>query len=276
MTNAKQLVVKLGTEVLLGKRWIDNKHLDQRIFNKIAGQVIEVQNLGVAVTIVSSGAIQAGREKIEKLERNIIRLESIRLERKELAGIGARHLLNMWGKGFGRHSREIAEMWVTYGNWNNEGERQSMRSSILNYHKQRVIPIVNENDVISDKEIRLMDKGLGENDRLARMVAELLNADAILFLTNGGGIYEEDPTLNPGARLYAEIDIETAMRLAAAPGATSPIGAGGIGAKLREASICAKREMRVAIAGMGRDTIYKFAIGKPVGTIMGDRIRFRR
>lgn len=276
MNNTKQFIVKLGTEVLLSKkRWTDDRRLSQRVFNQVASQVVEIQNLDIGVTIVSSGAIQAGREKIGKLANLVMRPEGITLGKPELAGIGARYLLDMWGKAFEKCNREIAQEWVTFGNWNNEGERQSIKSGILSYQSQRVIPIVNENDVVSDNEIRLMEKGLSENDRLTRMIAELLNADMVLFLTKSGGVYEKDPTINPGARRYAEIDVKTARELAEASNIASESGTGGIGAKLREAAICAEMGMRVAIAGMKPNTIYKFAAGEPVGTMIGKTVRLR-
>lgn len=270
MATAKRLVIKFGTEVLLARDGQIKDCLDQCIFTDIARQVVAMQDIGVAITIVSSGAIQAGRENTRKLPNN-----AMNLNKKELAGIGSRHLLNMWGTGFEIFGKEVAQVWVTYANWTDEGERRSILSSIINYHKHRIIPIVNENDVVSDNEIKLMEKGISENDRLARMVAELINADAILFLTKSGGAYEEDPIINPRARLYAEIDIETAAKIASISRTASPNGSGGMGAKLHEAALCAQAGMQVAIAGIQPDVICKFAMGEPVGTIIGTSVRFR-
>ncbi|MDP1689130.1 MAG: hypothetical protein Q8L47_03295 [bacterium] len=272
MDTSKQLVVKFGTEVLMGKVWNGKQRLSRQVFSNAASQIARLQASNIGMTVVTSGAIQAGRESILKLENNIIRLESILSKKKELAGIGARHLLDMWGRGFARQNREVAQLWVTFENLSNEGELESIRSSILNYQNLNIIPIVNENDVVSDSEIKSMEAGLSENDRLARMIAQLLGADSILFVTKCGGVYDKNPTEYPDAKIYSEIDVKTAIEIinnvTIANASASTSGAGGIVAKLQEALLCLDAGMRVAIAGMNEDTIYKFAIGEPQGTMV--------
>lgn len=279
MHSSKQLVVKFGTEVLLGKRWRGEKHLDQKIFNSVAAQITRLQSEGVNVTIVSSGAIQAGRERISKVENNIIKLGNALSRKKELAGIGSRHLLNMWGRGFMKSNREIAQLWVTFSNLSSDGELQSISSSISNYHELGIVPIVNENDVVSDSEIKLMDRGLSENDCLARMIAKLIDADSILFITKSGGVFDEDPAVNPSANKYLEIDAEAIAKLIGTKNSTndieSQISQGGISAKLKEALHCYESGMRAGIAGLDEpDAIYKFAMGETVGTLIGNSAIF--
>lgn len=265
---AVRLVIKLGTEVLLDGK---EGRLGQEIFNDIAAQVVELQNDGVAVAIVSSGAIKAGRERMESLGAPVGALD-----KKKLAGMGARHLLNKWGQAFETYEREVVQVWVTYANWESENEKQNIRSIIMDDSGGHEVPIVNENDVISDEEIKAMELGISENDQLAQMIAELTGADAVLFLTEAGGVYEEDPKLNPHARLYAEIDMSTAKKmLELSQSDESPNGRGGIGAKLRAAMVCAEAGMRVAVAGMEGDVIRRFGQGEPVGTVIGNKVKFR-
>ncbi len=280
LNKPKQLVVKFGTEVLLGAQWRNEKRLKQAIFNDIASQVVRAQTNGINITIVSSGAIQAGRERIQKTENNIIRLSNALSRKKELAGIGARHLLNMWGRGFERNNREIAQLWVTFSNLSSDGELQSIYSAILNYHDLNIIPIINENDVVSDNEIKLMESGLSENDSLTRMIAMLLSADDVLFITKSGGVYEKNPRDDSEAKRYSEINAETALEIAdnelSKPNSVNQqIGQGGITAKIKEALTCFDSGMRVSIAGLDEeDSIYKFAMGNNVGTMIGKSVNF--
>jgi len=261
-----RMIVKLGTANLCNQFG----QLDQDIFNDFARQVVKLQNQGMEVIIVSSGAIRAGEERMKNLGIN-----TVHLGKKELAGIGARHLLNRWGNAFGNFGKEVSQVWVTFGNWANEGERQSIKSSLLNYLKAVVVPVVNELDVVSDWEIIWMEKRISENDRLARMVALLVGVNAVLFLTDEGGIYEEDPKKNSQARLYEEISARAKPELIGISGTTSKVGTGGMLTKWKEASWLSKKGIRVAIAGREDDVILKFARGESVGTRIGTVTRFK-
>lgn len=263
----RRLVVKFGTANLCNKLG----QLDQNTFNEYAKQVVELQNQGVEVVIVSSGAIKAGIEEIKHLS-----ISTADLDEKELAGIGARHLMNRWGEAFRNFGKEVGQVWVTFGNWANEGERKSIKSSILNYLKTGIAPILNEMDVISDWEIRAMKKRISENDRLAKMIALLVRADAVLFLTDEGGIYEEDPQKNPMARLYEEISAWIKPELIGISNGTSDGGTGGMIAKWREASKCFKKGMKVSIAGYEENVILKFTKGESVGTKIGTNTKFKQ
>jgi glutamate 5-kinase len=120
-----------------------------------------------------------------------------------------------------------------------------------------------------------MEKGFSENDKLARMVAFLINADAVLFLTNKRGIYREDPKNNPHARLYKEINARVKPESIGISNGTSKTGTGGMMAKWKEASHCAKRGMRVAIAGNEKDVIVRFVKGESVGTRIGTATKIK-
>lgn len=266
----RRLVVKFGTKNLCGL----SGNLNQSIFNDFARQIMELQKQGLEIIIVSSGAIKAGRERIKEILNSAIKTDCF--DKKELAGIGSRHLMNKWGKAFGKLRKEVAQVWVTFGNWSHQGERRSIQSSIFDYLRNGVIPIINENDVVSDREIRLMDKKISENDRLASMIATKIKADAILFLTDEGGIYEKDPKINPQARLYEEITIKTKLKDIHLSKNISEGGTGGMKLKLKEALHCAKKGMLVAIAGNEKDVILKFARGEPVGTRIRKGTQFKK
>lgn len=251
--NINHLLVKCGTDVLVGA----SGRLEQNSFNYIARQCVE---LWTSVTIVSSAGIKAGEESIHGGEPPFAAFFS----RKEYAAVGARHLLQKWGDAFAiaPYPREIAQIWVTPVNLNDQGERDRISTAIRFCHRHGVVPIVNENDVVSESW-----RGMG-NDFLAATIAELTHPDAALFLTRVGGVYEEDPVQNPHARRYYEIDVDAARILAAAGSTRSRHGNGGMHQKLLQAIRCVEMGMRVGIAGPEDDNILRFAAGESVGTMI--------
>lgn len=259
------VVLKVGTKNLMTR-----SRLDQDIFNDIARQVVAVEGQGKRVLIVSSGAIQAGRERMKELD-----IDLKYLTKKDLAGPGSRHLLNKWGEAFSIYRKDVSQFWVTYANWQNSEEIENIKVELLNCFGIGLIPIINENDVISDKEIVSMEKGFSENDRLARMVAQLIRAEAILFLTDAGGIYEEDPQTNPRARMYQELNPFIFEAKEDLP-RVSKLGRGGIKVKIAEAKICYLAGMKVAIAGTEEpDVLIKFCRGEKVGTTLSKFSKFK-
>ena len=183
--NRNKLVLKFGTEALLGKTGKAKRKLDQKVFDGVARQVALLRrDQNVDIVVVSSGAIKAGKESMARFGINA---SSTNLDKGQIASVGMSHLLNRWRYAFGSFKMLTAPFWVTYANWVSEPERRSICSGILCCSHQGIVPIVNENDVVSDREIELMEKGISENDQLAMMVASLINADAVLFLTDAKG-----------------------------------------------------------------------------------------
>lgn len=268
MKKIRRLVIKFGTENLFGEK----DALDQDVFDLYADQMVALQKKGIEVIVVSSGAIKAGKERLEHLG-----FDASTFVKKDIAGIGARHLLNKWGDAFSRHKMDVAQVWVTFANWNDKAERKNIRAVLERYVRGGIVPIVNENDVICDEEIKLMEQGISENDRLARMVALLIESDAVLFLTRVDGIYTADPTKNKNARRFAEIDRRRWEEcFSVGTSGRSVNGSGGMKAKVAEAALCAKEGMRVAVAGASPDVIEAFVSGEPVGTLVGVHTRFSK
>jgi len=268
-----RVVLKFGTETLVGKFGKAKRKLDQKIFDNVARQVAFLRREQRAdVVIVSSGAIKAGKEM---MARSGINPNNTTLDKGQIAAVGMPYLLTRWRLAFWSSKMLTAPFWVTYSNWLFEPERRSICSGILCCSHQGIIPIVNENDVVSANEIELMEKGISENDQLALMVASLIDADAVLFLTDVGGVYEADPKVKPSARMYEEIDPETARKVYHLLSYSSLNGTGGIRAKIRSALQCFASGRRVAIAGLDDNVIVDFARGKPVGTMIGQSAKFK-
>lgn len=251
----RPIVVKCGTECLYSTKMITDgawPYAPQNAFDRIAQQALLIYKRGVPVVLVSSGAVREGER---------MSLAVCQRPKRISAGVGVSYLYQKWGDAFERRHKNVAQILVTAGNLGNGGERRSIAATIATCHESGVMPVINENDIIADSE-----HCIGDNDTLARMIAELVCADAVLFLTHAGGVYEEDPRRNPCARRYAEIDPRTAL--------TNPWLTGGIAKKMTEAVLCFAAGMRVAIAGVENDTILRFAAGESVGTMIGDAVRF--
>ncbi len=260
-TLPRRLGIKFGTKNLTN----GSPKLDPAKARDYARQIIELKRLGTQVFIVSSGAIQAGRQ--------ILRQKGITaaLHKKDLAALGTAALMDFWEQGFAcwRNNIALAQILVTHGNWKNPRERQSIQSSLAAFLQCGIVPVINENDVVSQREIDSMERGISENDCLHRMISILMDADAALFLTDVEGIYIKNPKPDSAARFYQEVPAETTAQELGITESVSAQGTGGMLQKYTEASQCASKGMRVAIAGNQPDAILQFAFGEPVGTLIG-------
>jgi glutamate 5-kinase len=264
-------VVKCGTENLCSRD--GEEKLDQKIFDDYARQIIELQKQGVEVIIVSSGAMKAGREELRELGVDVKAVD-----KQVLSAVGQPLLMKRWEEAFKKYGKTCGQLLLTFTNWSNERERSEVIQCIFDILKMGQAPIINENDPVSDKEIKLMERRISENDQLAKMTALKIGADAILFLTDEGGIYTADPKIDPNAQLYEEINIwnKPENLISFAGSASSKNGIGGMMTKLKEASRCAKNKLRVGIAGYEEDVILKFAMGESVGTKIGNVTRLKK
>ena len=262
------MVVKFGTESLFG----GTNRLDKKTFDDCARQIALLCAESVQIVVVSSGAIRAGVERVQEIGKS-----PEDFTKKELASIGTRHIFNKWGDAFEKYRIDIAPVLVTYANWENMNERESVRKSILGAASKGMVPVINENDVVSDEEIKLMEKGISENDRLARMIAALIGADGLFFVTSAGGVFEKDPGKHADAQRYLELDHRKACELpVCVNSASSKSGRGGIGKKIFEAVSCKqelKRGARIVIGGATENGIVRFAHGEDAGTVIGSLTR---
>ncbi|MCR4311622.1 MAG: hypothetical protein NUV54_03615, partial [Candidatus Taylorbacteria bacterium] len=196
--------------------------------------------------------------------------------------IGSENLISSWAKAFEPSGIAIAQLWLTHANWDHKGEVKSIKDTLLEALANGVVPIINENDVVSDAEIMLMLKGWGENDNMAARVASLVGASAVLFLSTVGWIYEANPKEHKTARKYEVIDAHTIPVTLLLPNGTSPHGDGknginSIKTKVDAAAFCFRFGARASIANLfaGPDVIVSFGLAtKEYGTRMGTETRF--
>lgn len=274
ITLPDRLVVKFGTNSLCSNE--GEKKLDQEIFNDFARQIVELWRQGVKVVIVSSGAKQSGEEYAR--ERGInIESDPSSVRKQVLAAMGQHKLMERWGRAIeDAGGKGVAQLLVTYANWTDDTERNSIVGSINSLLENGVTVVINENDPVADQEMRKWGEGISENDCLARMVAIAINANAILFLTDEGGIYTSDPKNNPQAKRFKEISPQipnSEEELVVFERSKKGEGQ-GMATKLREASRCfLEGGMMVAIADRKINVISRFVRGENVGTKIGEKTR---
>ncbi len=233
LKQANTVVVKVGTNVLTS----EDGRLDPDRLQSLADQIQRLRQSGRKVALVSSGAIGAGvgRLNLGKRPTDLRHLQAC-------AAIGQSFLMSAYQECFDKHNMHAAQILLTASDFDNRNRYLNARNTILTLFEWGVLPIINENDTVSVAEIKF-----GDNDHLAAMVANLLQAPLLVLLTNVDGLYTADPRSDPAAKLVPTVPhIDRAVSEMA--GATkSSLGTGGMRSKLRAARLAtAARFVRAA------------------------------
>jgi len=251
-----RIVVKFGTNLLTG----GSDHLDQSIISRLVTQVAQLHKQGLELLIVSSGAIAAGRHKLGLTKE----LKGIPYK-QVLASVGQSRLMNVYEQLFGQHDIAVAQALLTKADLSDRAGYLNTRNTLLALLELRVLCIVNENDVVAVDEIQ--EAKFGDNDNLSAMVANLVDADLLMMLTDIAGLYDADPQYNPDARLIPQverIDAEIECLAADTPG---KMGTGGMATKIEAAKLATASGVTVVIAdGRQPDAILRLAQGDSIGT----------
>ena len=251
-----RIVVKFGTSLLTG----GSDRLNQEIVSNLVNQVARLHEQGLEPIIVSSGAIALGRHKLG-LTRKIKGIPF----RQVLASVGQSRLMNVYEQLFGQHDITVAQALLTKTDLSDRAGYLNARNTLLALLELRVVCIVNENDVVAIDEIQ--EAKFGDNDNLSAMVANLVDADLLMILTDIAGLYTADPHRDPSARLISQVaridsDID---RLVAST--SSGLGTGGMTTKIEAARLATASGVNVAIAdGRETDIILRLASGEAIGT----------
>jgi glutamate 5-kinase len=252
----RRIVVKLGTGLLTG----NGDHLDDDIMSNLVKQVAGLHGQGMEIIIVSSGAIASGRERLG-LTRKIRGIPY----KQVLASVGQSRLMNTYERLFALHNITVAQALLTKAELSSRAGYLNARNTLLALLELRVVGIVNENDVVSTEEIG--GERFGDNDNLSAMVANLIDADLLMLLTDTAGLYTADPRRDPNARLIPQVERidENIERLGAAT--ASRHGTGGMATKIEAARLATASGASVVIAdGREPDIIPRLAAGEPIGT----------
>ena len=265
----RRVIAKFGTNVLTA----GTARLNLEDMAALVGQVALLHNRGAEVIVVTSGAIAAGRHRLAG-----------RGERKEmpyrqvLAAVGQTDLMQAYQELFAWHNITIAQTLLTRRDIADRQGYLNARNTLLAMLELRVVPIINENDVVAVDEIE--GAKIGDNDNLSALVANLVDADLLVLLTDQGGLYTADPRLDPTAELVPRVDVIDDKIEALAAGSSSGAGVGGMTTKLQAARLATGGGTDLVIAsGKEPDILVRLVSGESVGTLFPanvDRMESRK
>jgi len=264
-----RIVVKLGTSLLTGS----SDHLDENVMSGLVAQVAQLHQQGLELLIVSSGAITAGRYKLGLPKK----LGGIPFK-QVFSSVGQSRLMYVYEQLFDRHNITVAQALLTKADLADRAGYLNTRNTLLALLELRVLGIVNENDVVAVDEIQ--EAKFGDNDNLSAMVANLVDADLLLLLTDTAGLYTTDPRRNPDARLIPQVEKIDSKIEKLAVDTAGGLGIGGMITKIEAAKLATTSGITVIIAdGREPDIILKLASGEAIGTCfwpLTDRLESRK
>jgi len=247
-------IVKVGTAVLTGSEGT----LDPARVHHLAEQISAVMDSGRKVALVSSGAVGAGIGQLNLKRRpdNLGQLQAA-------AAIGQAYLIRAYDEGLRRHGRHAAQLLLTHEDFDSRPRYLNMRNTLHASFEYNAVPIINENDTISVDEIKF-----GDNDRLAAMVTNLLQAPLLVILSVVDGLYETDPVTQSRTKLVSLVPQIDDSVLNLAGSSRSALGTGGMQSKLAAARLVTQAGGSVIIAsGTRPNPLTRILAGEPVGTL---------
>lgn len=251
--DSKRVVVKVGTSTLTHA----TGHLNLRRIEKIVKVLSDLQNSGMQIVLVSSGAVSAGVAKV-----GFGKFPSSPEEKQAMAAIGQSELMKIYDRFFSDYGHTVAQVLMTKEVLTTPERRVAAENTFRRLLEMRCIPIVNENDSVSTDELTKF----GGNDILSAYVAKLCRADLLLNLSDIDGLYDCDPRSNPDARLISRVeDIDSIMNSAGDAGTER--GTGGMIAKLKAAKLVTEEGIPMFILnGHDPEILYTLMDGGHVGT----------
>ncbi len=251
-----RIIVKLGTSLLTG----GSDHINPDVIAGLVDQVEKLLGQGREVVIVSSGAIAAGRYKLGlKKEKKGIPFKQV------LASVGQGQLMNVYDGFFSRHGIAVAQALLTRADLSDRAGYLNARNTLLALIELKVVCIVNENDVVATEEIR--GAKFGDNDNLSAMVANLVDADLLLILSDIDGLYTSDPHRDPEARLVQRVDLIDSEIEEMMTDTAGELGTGGMKTKIEAAKLATASGITVIIAsGREPDVMLRIVSGETLGT----------
>ncbi|MCI8836011.1 MAG: glutamate 5-kinase [Ruminococcus sp.] len=257
--NRNRIVVKVGTSTLTNE--LGNSNL--RTVEELSLTLSDIQNKGYEIILVSSGAIAIGAQKMHLAEKPT----ELRMK-QAAAAVGQCENMFLYDKFFGYYNKTVAQILLNADDIGDEEKKENLANTFEALLEQGIIPIVNENDSVSYKEIESDEKIFGDNDMLSAVVAVLCRADKLVILSDIDGFYDKDPRLWKTAKLMKRIESIDETTYALAGGAGSRRGTGGMRTKLQAADIATAQGIDVIVTN-GKDPriLYDIVDGKETGTL---------
>jgi len=255
LRNARRIVVKVGSSLVAN----EGRGVDAEAVANWCAQMAVLAAQGREVVMVSSGAVAEGMKRLGWA----VRPKEIH-ELQAAAAVGQMGLAQIYESKLREHGMGSAQVLLTHGDLADRERYLNARSTMLTLLSHRVIPVINENDTVVNDEIKF-----GDNDTLGALVANLVDADALVILTDQRGLYSADPRKDPAARFIEEARAGAPELEQMAGGAGSSIGRGGMLTKILAAKRAAGSGASTVIAyGRERDVLVRLVAGESIGTAL--------
>lgn len=257
----RRIVAKFGTNLLTG----GSETLHEPTLRALSSQVARLLDEGTEVLVVTSGAIAAGRQRLGAVpDRRDMPFRQV------LASVGQPHLMQAYDRQFARHGHVVGQTLLSRRDLADRVGYLNARNTLLGLLDLKVVPIINENDAVAIDEIA--GAKIGDNDNLSALVANLIDADALVLLTDTAGLHTADPRTHKTAKLIPVVERITKEIEQIAGGSESGRGTGGMVTKLQAAKLATGGGSDVYIAdGRERDVLYRIAKGEHIGTLFPAR-----
>ena len=252
----RRIVVKAGTSALTSEAG-----LDAEMMADLVRQLCQIRDAYGEVLLVTSGAIAAGRSTLGLITKDV---GSDISSRQVFAAVGQSRLMHTYQEMFAKHGAQIAQTLLTIPDLSNRQSYLNVGNTLQRLLELRVVPVVNENDVVAVDEI---GEVFGDNDRLSALVANLVGADLLLILTDTEGLYSADPRNNPDATLITEVDRVDAGIESLAGEELHPWARGGMATKLEAAKLVTTSGIPMVMCHSKADNAVLRAVrGESIGT----------
>lgn len=252
--NSKRWVVKIGSALLTA----NGNGLDKEAIALWVKQIVHQLESGIEIIIVSSGAVAEGMSRLSWIERpNSVHGLQV------AAAVGQTGLVQAYESQFQEFGRNTAQILLDHDDISNRERYLNVRNTLQELIKLGVVPVINENDTVATDQIRF-----GDNDTLAALVANIIDADLLVILTDQDGLFDADPRKNPNANLVTNGNSQDESLLELA-GSSSTLGRGGMITKLKAAKLAARSGANTVIAG-GRvnQILSRLSEGEELGTML--------
>lgn len=266
LKKAKRIVVKVGTSTIT---YANGKRNFSQI-DRLAREISDLQNQGKEMILVTSGAVAVGVDRM-----GLPGKPKTIPGKQAAAAVGQGVLMHTYEKFFADYGQIVAQVLITKTEAIDRHRYTNTRNTFMELMRQRVIPIVNENDVVALDELKI-----GDNDNMSALVAGIVDADLVIILSDVDGLYTANPQTHPDAVIVPEVAEITPEIEASAGGVGSARGTGGMATKIQAAKAATSSGIHLVIAsGTEKNAITRVLQGEELGTLFvsrENRLQFRK
>lgn len=266
LKKAKRIVIKVGTSTIT---YANGKRNFSQI-DRLAREISDLQNQGKEMILVTSGAVAVGVDRM-----GLPGKPKTIPGKQAAAAVGQGVLMHTYEKFFADYGQIVAQVLITKTEAIDRHRYTNTRNTFMELMRQRVIPIVNENDVVALDELKI-----GDNDNMSTLVAGIVDADLVIILSDVDGLYTDNPQTHPDAVIVPEVAEITPEIEASAGGVGSARGTGGMATKIQAAKAATSSGIHLVIAsGTEKNAITRVLQGEELGTLFvsrENRLQFRK